>query len=283
LGPLAEVVPSEASDTSEPDVPPKVLFKVLTSIITPQEPAICVGTDATVVVVVQLAKTLQLAPVPGTTVLTRLPEALAVVAISTEAAPPPAARPAGMVQVSVLPAMALQLAPVGVTVTVPVPLAGRVSVSVIGAEEAPVPEFVAVSVQLIASPTNAAVLLTLLLMVTLGIAAAATVVVVVQVALLAQLAPVPGATVLTRLPTALAAAETSTVAVPLLAARPAGMVQVSVLPETGLQVAPVGVTVTAPMPLVGKVSVSMIAAVVGPPVLVAVSVQLTVLPTLVEA
>ena len=162
------------------------------------------------------------------------------------------------------------------------PLAGRVSVNVIGAVEAPVPELVAMSVHVMASPMEPPVLLTLFVTVTLGVAAAATVVVVVQLAAALQLAPVPGATVLTRLAAVVVGAETSTDAVPLVAARPAAIVHVSVLPVTGLRVAPVGVTVTAPMPLAGRVSVSVIAAVVGPPVLSAVSVQLTVLPTLVD-
>jgi hypothetical protein len=260
-----------------------VLFSVAASIITPQEPAICTAPAETEVVVVQLAASVQLAPVPGATVLTRLPAALAGADNTTEAVPPPAARPAGIAQVTVLPVSAPQVAPVGVTVKLPRPLEGSVSVSVIAPVDGPVPLLVAVSVQLMVSPTKAEVLLTLLVTLTSGIAAAATAVLVVQVAVDAQEAPVPGATVLTRLPTALAGAAMTIVAVPLVAASPVGIVQLKVLPETALQVAPVGVTVTAPMPLAGSVSVSVIGAVVGPPVLTAVRVQWTVLPVEVVA
>jgi len=283
FGPATDVVPRLVSATIEPEVPPKVLFSVAALIITPQLLAICVGALAIVVVVVQLALLVQLAPVPGATVLTRLPEALAVVETSTLAVPPLAARPVGIVQVSVWPETGLQVAPVGVTVTLPMPLDGRVSVSVIGAAEAPVPELVAVSVQLIVSPMKPVVLLTPAVTVTFGTSTAATVVVVVQVALDAQLAPLPGATVLTRLPTAVAVVPMVIVAVPLVAARPGGIVHVSVLPEIGLQLAPVGVTVTLPMPLAGSVSVSVMAEVDGPPVLVAVIVQLTEPPVLTAA
>ena len=96
-------------------MPPNVLFSVAASIITPQEPATCAGAEEITIVVVQLAAAVHVAPVPGATVLTSVPELLAVVETTTCALPPPDASPVGMVQVSVLPAMALQVAPVGVT------------------------------------------------------------------------------------------------------------------------------------------------------------------------
>jgi hypothetical protein len=127
---------------------------VAASIIVPQEPATCVGApDRIVVVVLQLPLPAQAAPAPAATLLTRLPAALAGALMTTLATPLPAARPAGTVQVSVLPDSALQLAPVGVTVTAPMPDAGSVSVRVIGALVAALPLLFALRVQVMVSPT----------------------------------------------------------------------------------------------------------------------------------
>src|SRR5471032_2047062 len=188
-----------------------------------------------------------------------------------------ASGPAGTVQTSLLPTSAAQVAgATGVTVILP-RLAGKSSLKVIGDVVAPLPLLAAVIVQLTVSPTVAVALSATFFTSTLGLL---TVVLVWQSAGCRHCgASGPdGTTLFTATPACVTLAVTTMLARPPLPFKPAATLQLSTLPATGLQVAPVALTVMLAR-LAGKVSTSAIAARVAPlPVLVAVMVQLKVSP-----
>jgi len=233
--------------------------------------------DATTVVLLQAAVLAQLLPVPGATVLTRLPAALATAAMRT-LAEAPTAKPAGTLQLTLLPEV-LQLAPVGVTVT-PLIFVDKVLLKVTTDVVAAEPLLSALMVQIIVSPTFAVALSAVPVSSTLATALAVTLVLVVQTAGVAQLALAPaGTTVVARLPAAAAFALTCTLAL-AFGARPAAMLQLSVVPLMAAQLAPVAVTL-APLILTGKLVFKVTAPVLGAlPLLSALMVQVNLSPTM---
>ena len=232
----------------------------------------------TTVVVWQSAGAAQagLSAPPGTRVLTRLPDTLAV-ALSFTLAALPAARPAGTLHVTTLPTGTAHVTgATGVSSRFARP-AGTVSLRVATPVLGPVPVLRKVKVHVSVSPTLAAVLSTVLLARSKG---ELTVLVVLQspgcrhTGLSVPLALAP----LTRLPAATARAVTCTVAAPP-AARPAGTLHVSTLPASGAHVVgAAGATAMSARPA-GRVSVTLATAVLAPvPLFARVSVQLRLSP-----
>jgi len=244
----------------------------------PVNSTLATAAAVTLVLVVQTAGVAQLVLAPaGTTVVTRLPAAAAFALICTLALAF-GARPAAMLQLSVLPLMAEQVAPVAVTVA-PLILAGKLVLKVTAPTLGALPLLSALILQVNLSPTMALALSTLAVTLTFGRVAAVTVVVAAQLAAATQVgASGPLAiTLLANLSTPAAVADNTTLAL-AFAARPAGMVQVSVL-TAGPQVAPVAVTLM-PLILAGTVMTRVTGPLVAPgPLLLALIVQVTRSPT----
>ena len=217
----------------------------------------------------------------GTMVLLRVPLA-ATFALTVTAATAFGARPAGTVHTSLLAARGAQTVGAAGVTAISVRLAASSSVRTMAAVVAPLPLLVALMVQLTVSPMLAAALSATFLTITLGLV---TLVLVWQSAGARHsgASGPDGTTLLRALPAWVTVADTSTVASPPLPIRPAGTLQVSTLPATGLHVARTGVTTTFARPA-GKVSARVMAARVGPlPELVTVMVHTTVSPTLAAA